>query len=52
MRHRLVLTQTYNGHSNNPTDIRAAAYSGDFQEMELLSPGVPAINLAHNDPPA
>ena len=52
MRQRLVLAQTYNGHSNNPTDIRAAAYSGDFQEMELLNPGVPAVNLTHNHLPA
>jgi len=48
MRQRLVLAQTYNGHSNNPADIRDAACSGNFQEMELLSPGVPAANLAHN----
>ncbi|MBV8224191.1 MAG: hypothetical protein JO232_03255 [Verrucomicrobia bacterium] len=52
MRQRLVLPQTYNDHGNNPTDIRAAAYSGNFQEMELLSPVVPAANLAHNHLPA
>ena len=51
MRQRLILAQTYNGHSNNPTDIRAAPCSGDFQEMELLSPGAPPVNLAHEHPP-